>query len=112
MSAILIPPAYPVQVFFYGMALMMLGSLLGWAWGCAAMKAALTVRDQVILLSEVQQAEQTYVGWCFVKAQWLIVHSAAASADPDAMFRIEVFQGDFLDVRCLFLGMQSPMIAC
>lgn len=61
MSSIMVPAALPVQMYFFAMSLIMLGSLCGWAWGCAAMKAALTVRNQVLLLSEIQLAKKTCV---------------------------------------------------
>ncbi|KAF8530979.1 hypothetical protein JB92DRAFT_3105728 [Gautieria morchelliformis] len=101
MSTIMVPPALPVQVYFYAMALLISGSLLGWAWGCAAMKVALTVRNQVLLLSEIEQATKT----------------AATAANPDEKFNLEVFQGRFLDtsssivygvflaVGCFFFGL-------
>ena len=110
MASMMVPPAIPVQVYFYAMTLMMLGCLVGWAWGCAAMKAALTVRNQVLLLSEIKKVQQTYVGLNIPlerTALDLLKHSAAASANPDAMFNLEVFQGRFLDTRYLSRCMLS-----
>ncbi|KAF8525171.1 hypothetical protein BU17DRAFT_62876 [Hysterangium stoloniferum] len=83
MTVILIPPSHPVQLFFFVTGIMVLGSLLGWAWGCLAMKISLLARSQVLLLSQIQLAQQTTAG----------------SANLDALFELELFQGHFLDPR-------------
>ncbi|GJJ13910.1 hypothetical protein Clacol_008167 [Clathrus columnatus] len=64
------------------MGLLLLGGSIGWAWGCAAMKAALTARSKVLLLSQIEKVNRT----------------TSSSANPDAAFQIEIFRGEFLDV--------------
>ncbi|KAL5519292.1 hypothetical protein ACEPAH_975 [Sanghuangporus vaninii] len=81
--SLIIPPSMPVQMFFFAVALLLIGQLLGWGLGSAAMKAATSARDQVVLRSTYEAAEQT----------------AATAANPDAAFRLEIFEGIFLDAR-------------
>ncbi|KAI0764943.1 hypothetical protein C8Q74DRAFT_1430417 [Fomes fomentarius] len=81
--SVMLPPNMPVQIFMIVMTTLVLGVALGWAISCAAMKAALAARDQVLL----QQTLQT-------EAQ-----SAAGLSNPDALFRNAIFNGDFLDTR-------------
>ncbi|KAI0266395.1 hypothetical protein BC834DRAFT_969434 [Gloeopeniophorella convolvens] len=83
LTSIFLPPYFPVQFFLYMISTLMIGTLLGWGFGAAGMRAALAVRDQVLLKSSLQKAQET----------------AAGSANPDQVFKIEIFQGDFLDVR-------------
>ena len=40
---------------------LMIGVLLGWGIGAAGMRAAVAVRDKVLLKSSLQQAQETYV---------------------------------------------------
>ncbi|ELU39286.1 hypothetical protein AG1IA_06672 [Rhizoctonia solani AG-1 IA] len=57
--------------------------VMGWAWGSAAMAAALQARDQVLLGRALLSTQQ----------------AATNEANPDAYFRKAVFRGDFLDPR-------------
>lgn len=64
------------------------------------MRAALAVRDQVLLKSTLQQVQS----------------SAASSTNPDAVFKIDIFLGDFLDTRSsivfgVFLGVGAFFFA-
>ncbi|KAL5494924.1 hypothetical protein ACEPAI_386 [Sanghuangporus weigelae] len=81
--SLIIPPSMPVQMFFFAVTLLLIGQLLGWGLGSAAMKAATSARDQVVLRSTYEAAEQT----------------AATAANPDVAFRLEIFEGIFLDAR-------------
>jgi hypothetical protein len=45
----------------------LIGVLLGWGIGSAAMRAATAVRDQVLLKSSLQQAKETYIYPYFVE---------------------------------------------
>jgi hypothetical protein len=83
MTSFFLPPSFPVQLFFYTISTLMIGTLLGWGIGAAGMRAALSARDKVLLKSSLQIARET----------------AASSANPDQVFNIEIFQGDFLDTR-------------
>lgn len=78
----------------------MIGILLGWAIGAAGMKAATAARDKVLLKSSLQQAQESYVHSCSVATQsHLVTRSVAGSANPDQVFKLEIFQGEFLDIR-------------
>ncbi|EJD03603.1 uncharacterized protein FOMMEDRAFT_133035 [Fomitiporia mediterranea MF3/22] len=83
LGSLMMPPNMPIQMFFYVISLIILGQLLGWALGAAAMKAAIAARSVVLLRSSYEIAQQT----------------AATAANPDAAFRLEIFQGVFLDPR-------------
>ncbi|GEM12833.1 fusaric acid resistance-like protein [Rhodotorula toruloides] len=91
--AIMLPPTFPVQVFLFVSAMLVLGMCLGWAWGCAAMAAGLKARSQLILAAAVQRAQT----------------SVASATNPDVAYRATIFHGNFLDARStvvfgVFLG--------
>ena len=48
-------------MFVFAMLTLVVGMGFGWAWGAAAMKAALTARSQTFLASQIQRAQQGYV---------------------------------------------------
>ncbi|KAG8773968.1 hypothetical protein FRC12_002211 [Ceratobasidium sp. 428] len=77
------PPAMPFQLYFFAMFTLMIGCLLGWAWGSAGMAASLSARDQLLLKSTLVVTQQ----------------AAANQANPDAYFKKAIFRGDFLDTR-------------
>jgi len=54
--------------------MLVIGMLLGWAWGSAAMAAALRARSQVLLASSVQR----------------VTAGLAGATNPDAQYRIEI----------------------
>lgn len=58
MIVMFVPPASPVQPFIIAMGLLLLGGLLGWAWGCVAMRAALAARSKVLLLSQIERVNR------------------------------------------------------
>jgi hypothetical protein len=64
------------------------------------MRAATAAREKVLLRSSLQKAQERYV-YCryFAPQVYHIVRSAAGSANPDQVFKLEIFQGEFLDVR-------------
>ncbi|KAI0746793.1 hypothetical protein C8Q80DRAFT_1220068 [Daedaleopsis nitida] len=91
--SIMLPPNMPVQLFMIVMTTLVLGVALGWAISCAAMKAALTVRDQTLVQQTLQKE----------------VQSATGLANPEALFHAGIFNGDFLDtgstvIYGVFLG--------
>lgn len=82
------------------MSTLIFGVLLGWGIGAAAMKAAIAAREKVLLKSSLQKAQERYVQSCHIASQLhYVVQSAAGSANPDQVFKLDIFQGDFLDVR-------------
>ncbi|EUC64408.1 fusaric acid resistance-like protein [Rhizoctonia solani AG-3 Rhs1AP] len=99
-ASFIAPPAMALQMYFFAMLTLMIGCLLGWAWGSAAMAAALQARDQVLLGRALLSAQQ----------------AATNQANPDAYFRKAVFRGDFLDTRStvvfgVFLGIGAFALA-
>ncbi|KAI0254490.1 hypothetical protein BJV78DRAFT_1338541 [Lactifluus subvellereus] len=86
-----LPPFAPVHIYIVIVVQSLLGLLAGWGIGSAGMKAALAVRSQ------------------------LLIH-AQGSVNPDQLYKIEVFQGDFLDARSavmfgVFLGFGAMIFA-
>ncbi|UZJ53579.1 hypothetical protein CBS101457_002899 [Exobasidium rhododendri] len=77
----MIPANMPLSIFLMLNFTLVVGSLLGWAWSCAAMAASLRARNQVILQQEL---ETTY---------------SYIATNPEAQFQVIIFQGRFLDVR-------------
>ncbi|CAE6412674.1 unnamed protein product [Rhizoctonia solani] len=99
-ASFIAPPAMALQMYFFAMLTLMIGCLLGWAWGSAAMAAALQARDQVLLSRALISTQQ----------------AASNQANPDAYFRKAVFRGDFLDTRStvvfgVFLGIGAFVLA-
>ncbi|TFK82815.1 hypothetical protein K466DRAFT_666286 [Polyporus arcularius HHB13444] len=91
--SIMLPPNMPVQIFMITVTTLVLGIALGWAISCAGMAAALAARDQTLLKQTLQKEAQ----------------STAGMANPDALYQVAIFNGDFLDTRStvvygVFLG--------
>ncbi|GAA6009109.1 hypothetical protein JCM11491_005752 [Sporobolomyces phaffii] len=78
-----LPPTFPVMLLLIVSAMLVIGMLIGWAWGSAAMAAALRARSQVVLRSSVQR----------------VTAGIAGSTNPDIAYRKEIFRGQFLDWR-------------
>ncbi|GAA5900035.1 uncharacterized protein JCM6883_006070 [Sporobolomyces salmoneus] len=78
-----LPPTFPVMLLLIVSTMLVMGMLIGWAWGAAAMAAALRARSQVILASSVQRVQAGIAG----------------STNPDVAYRMEIFKGGFLDPR-------------
>ncbi|KDN36919.1 hypothetical protein K437DRAFT_47636 [Tilletiaria anomala UBC 951] len=83
MITFMIPSNMPVSIWLIANATLVIGCLLGWAWGAAAMAAGLFSRDSVLLASQLRTAQA----------------SVAAETNPEAAFKLRIFQGDFLDIR-------------
>lgn len=65
------------------------------------MKAAIASREKILLRTSLEKAQETYVYFItifYLKVNY-VVHSAAGSANPDQVFKLEIFQGVFLDIR-------------
>ncbi|TDL18689.1 hypothetical protein BD410DRAFT_900749 [Rickenella mellea] len=101
MSSFLVPPNMPVQMFVFAISTMIVGMCFGWAIGAAAMKAALSARNQKVLKQTILSVQE----------------SAAGAVNPDAQFKLSIFQGAFLDVSSsavfgVFLGVAVFFFAC
>ncbi|GHJ86374.1 hypothetical protein NliqN6_2776 [Naganishia liquefaciens] len=81
--ACILPPYLPLSVFLFMMLTIIVGMCIGWAWGIAAMAAALQARDRTLLASQYTRAQNGVV----------------AGTNPDAQFQRFVFEGYFLDTR-------------
>lgn len=75
------------------------GLCLGWAISAAGMAAALAARDQVALQQSLQREQQRYdVSGSFLPLNAnRFRHSVAGLSNPEALFRADIFQGNFLD---------------
>ncbi|SCZ97335.1 BZ3500_MvSof-1268-A1-R1_Chr4-2g07145 [Microbotryum saponariae] len=82
-SAIMIPANLPVMMILLVGFLLVFGMCLGWAWSCAAMAAAARTRSQALLGSEVKSFRV----------------ANANAQNIDALYRVAIFQGQFLDWR-------------
>ncbi|KAF8504548.1 hypothetical protein F5888DRAFT_760893 [Russula emetica] len=76
-----VPPGYPVQIYIVLVSQALLGLLTGWGIGSAAMKAATSVRSQLVDEATLQNAVNSFQG----------------SVNPEQLYKVEVFQGVFLD---------------
>lgn len=77
-------PAYmPVWLYVFATTIILLGGLLGWAWGCAAIAAAHRARDFGRLATREQG----------------VMMSASGGANIEAVLEAAVFHGKFLDAR-------------
>ncbi|KAI0002456.1 hypothetical protein BJV74DRAFT_815934 [Russula compacta] len=85
LTSFFLPPSFPIQLFLFTISTLMIGILLGWGIGAAGMKAATAARDKVLLKSSLQRAQESV--------------AVAGSANPDQVFKLEIFQGEFLDIR-------------
>ncbi|GAA5952078.1 hypothetical protein JCM10213_005355 [Rhodosporidiobolus nylandii] len=81
--SVMLPPTFPAQVYLLVATTLVLGMCVGWAWGCAAMAAALRARSQLILASAQQRVQAGIAG----------------ATNPDVEYRLAIFQGEFLDWR-------------
>jgi len=95
-----LPANLPIQMFLFTISTLVIGVLLGWGFGAAAMRCALAARDKVLLQSTLQKVQST----------------AAGRANPDILFKLEIFQGVFLDTRSsavfgCFLGVGTFIFA-
>lgn len=79
--ACLIPPMFPVQLFIIAAFALTFGMALGWAWGCAAMAAALRARDVVLTASQVMTVQK----------------SISTATNPEEAYTKRIFEGDFLE---------------
>ncbi|CCM03466.1 uncharacterized protein FIBRA_05599 [Fibroporia radiculosa] len=83
LGSMLVPPNMPVQVFLFVLMTVVVGVCFGWGISAAAMRAALAVRNQLLVEQTLLREEQ----------------SASGLANPDVLFETGIFNGDFLDTR-------------
>ncbi|KAK8866031.1 hypothetical protein IAR55_001182 [Kwoniella newhampshirensis] len=79
----MLPPYMTLSVYLFALLILVVGMCFGWAWGVAAMAAALRARDQTLLAREVQTQRAGY----------------DTNANIDAQYQASIFRGAFLDPR-------------
>ncbi|GJE92380.1 fusaric acid resistance protein-like domain containing protein [Phanerochaete sordida] len=87
LASFMVPANLPVQLFLFVLTTMVVGLCMGWAFGAAAMRAALAARNQEVLKASLQREAQ----------------SAAGLANPEALFQADIFAGKFLDTASSFV---------
>ncbi|KAF8168489.1 hypothetical protein B0H34DRAFT_816566 [Crassisporium funariophilum] len=81
--AVMLPPTFALSVFIMAILTLLLGMLIGWAWGSAAMAAALSVRSSSLLAQQQQKLQSSLV-----------------PGEPIALqIQNQTFHGIFLDPR-------------
>lgn len=55
----MLPPSMALSVYFFAFLTLVIGLCTGWAWGVAAMAAALRARSQVLLQQDVTREQAT-----------------------------------------------------
>lgn len=99
--SIMLPPMFPTSLFLLVLSMLVVGMCVGWAWGCAAMAAALKARSQTLLASQYTKAQASLSAGANPDAQceWC-GHPAAARLKPARpAVQLFIFQGAFLDAR-------------
>ncbi|KAJ7679684.1 hypothetical protein B0H17DRAFT_1077726 [Mycena rosella] len=81
--SVMLPPSLALSVFVLASITLLLGMLLGWAWGAACMAAALSVQDKALLAARQVAAQKSLV----------------AGISPTVQIQSLVFHGYFLDTR-------------
>ncbi|KAG8992832.1 hypothetical protein FRB94_006979 [Tulasnella sp. JGI-2019a] len=108
-ASLMMPANMPIQSFILSMALLILCSCFGWAWGCAAIRAAYVARDPDLYARTVQQLGQKYGSDITKKDLTLsIYHGVFLDSRSTAVF------GVFLGVGAFFLGLlraKKPKLA-
>ncbi|CAO1615626.1 unnamed protein product [Sympodiomycopsis kandeliae] len=84
MVTVFLPANIPVFVWLFANATLVIGAIIGWAWGCAAMAAALRARDNTLLESQIQK---------------VVAGNGNTGTNPEATIQAAVFQAQFLDSR-------------
>ncbi|PPQ76063.1 hypothetical protein CVT24_006853 [Panaeolus cyanescens] len=83
--AVMLPPTFALSVFFMAAFTLLFGMLIGWAWACAAMASALSVRS-ASLLAQQQQHLQSML-------------NPNSTLPIPVQIQVQTFHGIFLDPR-------------
>ncbi|KAJ7730484.1 hypothetical protein DFH07DRAFT_993871 [Mycena maculata] len=81
--SVMLPPSLALSMFTFASIILLLGMLLGWAWGAATMAAALSVQDKALLAAREAAAQKGLV----------------AGVSPTLQIAELIFHGYFLDPR-------------
>ena len=79
--------------------------LLGWAWGCAAMAAGLSVRSSKLLAQQQQKLQSSLVQMLYLTYSDLTSHFSRLVPGTPVSLQIEsqTFHGIFLDPRLVII---------
>ncbi|KAH8103409.1 hypothetical protein BXZ70DRAFT_728472 [Cristinia sonorae] len=83
LTSVIIPAMFPLQFYFFLISTMLIGMLIGWGFGAAAMRAGLAVRNQVVARNTLEKE----------------MAGIAGLSNPDAVFQDDIFKGIFLDTK-------------
>ncbi|PWN30364.1 hypothetical protein BDZ90DRAFT_11781 [Jaminaea rosea] len=83
MVTVFLPANLPIFPWLIANGTLVVGSVVGWAIGCAAMAAALRARDSTLLQSQLQRVQA----------------SVATATNPEAEYQAAIFRAEFLDAR-------------
>ncbi|OCF31124.1 hypothetical protein I316_07256 [Kwoniella heveanensis BCC8398] len=97
----MLPPYMALSIYVFALLTLLIGLCFGWAWGAAAMAAALKARSQVLYAQQVQTARAGYDTTANLDAQFQGSIFHGAFLDP----RSSTVYGVFLFVGCYFLGL-------
>ncbi|WVF70551.1 hypothetical protein IAT40_005342 [Kwoniella sp. CBS 6097] len=97
----MLPPYMALSIYIFALLTLLIGLCFGWAWGAAAMAAALKARSQVLYAQQVQTARAGYDTTANLDAQFQGSIFHGAFLDP----RASTVYGVFLFVGCYFLGL-------
>ncbi|KAF7318664.1 hypothetical protein HMN09_00378100 [Mycena chlorophos] len=102
--AMLLPPSMALSLFIMAAFTMLFGMLLGWAWGNAAMAAALHVQDKALLAQRVGAIEKAGLAANLTMAQ--ITSELQVQAFHGAFLdpRVSAVYGAFLFIGAFFFG--------
>ncbi|KAJ7250170.1 hypothetical protein B0H12DRAFT_1121038 [Mycena haematopus] len=95
--SVLFPPSLAFSVFLMASVTLLLGMLVGWAWGAAAMAAGLSVRDKTLLATRMVAAEKGLVPGIppAFQLQSLVFHGAFLDPRTSAVYGVMFFIGTF-----------------
>ncbi|PBK89280.1 hypothetical protein ARMGADRAFT_1167595 [Armillaria gallica] len=93
--AVMLPPSFALSMFVFASATLIIGMLFGWAWGCAAMASALSVRDQARLARQVQALGASGTPPTAIQYQSAIFHGLFLDPRSSAVFGAFFFIGTF-----------------
>ncbi|KAF8638679.1 hypothetical protein AX17_002024 [Amanita inopinata Kibby_2008] len=94
---IMLPPSMALSMYLLAASTLLFGMLVGWAWGCAAMASALSVRSQSLLAQQQQKAQASLVPNVPVAAQMLsfVYHGMFLDPRSSAVYGAFFFIGTY-----------------
>jgi hypothetical protein len=107
--ACIAPPYVPLSVFLFLMLTIIIGMCIGWAWGVAAMAAALQARSKTLLASQYTRARSnlspsganpdSQCKWSRIFGLPYWKRETETDVLLNYTVQVFIFQGEFLDPR-------------